>query len=289
MRKRYLLFLVIAVAALLCGCGNGESPRDSRSNDEQTENRREEQIAATERPTEEPAATEEPKPIHNFNLEKDAAFWYEYDAEGELAKVRPRGYLAKFIGSFAGISELNVLGQITDAEYAQDGHLVSLAAKAENFEGVSAGTAIYLEAQYSDGGRITNIKVTWHHSDYHFDDETANIMLTYNQSTGYIKAVCNEKFGTLNGMEAELDSSLNITYSKITNGKGAGWVGSKYSEYYSNDVVSKEVSYDKNSGEKGMEYAYYDNGQKSDYWYYDHATGKLEGHTQYDRSGNEIK
>lgn len=236
--------------------------------------------------TEEPAVTEEPEPLHNFELEKDAAFWYEYDAEGELDKLRLRGYMESFLdcGFVLNHNKGNLLFQITNAEYAEDGHLVSLTAVKE--EGISVayeGIEIDLEAQYSRDGRIKNAKITSHSK----TENTANIKFAYNDSTGVIKAVCSEEFRQLRGMEAELDGFLDITYSRVTYGEWAGWVGSQYFEYYGNDVVAKAIYYDKKSGEIGSIDTFYDNGQMSEYWNYD-SIGQIEFHHKYDRSGNEL-
>lgn len=236
--------------------------------------------------TEEPTVTEEPEPLHSFELEKDAAFWYEYDAEGELLKLRLRGYIRSFIDCYLTRenNKGNLLFQITNAEYAEDGHLVSLSAvKEKSISETYESIEIYVEAQYSQDGRIANVKITSHGK----TTNSANIKLAYNDTTGGIKAVCSEEFSILRGMEAELDGFLDITYSRVTYGEWAGWVGSEYFEYYGNDVVAKVIYYDKKSGEIGMIDTYYDNGQMSEYWQYG-SGGKIDFHGQFDRSGNKL-
>lgn len=259
LKKKCLILALAVAAALFGGCGERDDndwERADRSHRYELDPV-EASVPVEESKPVEPEPVEESKPLHNFNLAKDAVFRYEYDANGELATVKVRGldgyyHKSPFI--------------IADAEYAEDGNLVSLKAANDN------NNKYKLEAHYSTDGRIDSVKV---------EDGTLTsiIEVTYNDSTGFVYVACERSGGV--HIKEELDSSLNITYSDHWS---SNFSGKQYQEYYDTDEVAKRIEYYSNNI-KCHVYTYYDNGQENEYWNYN-KSGELLHHIQYDRSGN---
>lgn len=264
LEKRCLILTLAVAAALFGGCGEKDDDdweRADRSHRYEQEESVQKSGAEAE-PLAEPDPVEESKPLHNFNLARDAVFWYEYDANGELATVKTRGW---FNEVFYDREQPPFI--IADAEYTEDGNLVSL--KATDGEHT-------VEVQYSTDGRIDSVV---EQTKYSGPDQTKSLEVTYNDSTGFVYVVYEYTWGKY--VKAELDSSLNITYCE------EDWRFEPnrkvYSEFSDTDVVAKQIEYARNI--KRFERTYYDNGQENERWFYD-TSGELYHHIQYDRSGN---
>lgn len=266
--EKKCLILALAAAALFGGCGE----RDDDDWERADRTHRYEPITASleYEPLEfkpvESKPVEESKPLHNFNLARDAVFWYEYDANGELATIKTRIWFNQAFYSTRSSSPPEPSFILTDAEYAEDGNLVSLKAADDKYK---------LEAQYSTDGRIDSVKVARKNG-------SGSLEVTYNDSTGFVYVVGDAMIGW--HVKAELDSLLNITYCEIEEEGLFSETKSKlYYEYYDTNVVAKHISYENNI--KRSETTYYDNGKKNEVWLYNNS-GKLYHHIQYDRSGN---